>query len=142
MSEFGLRLRAARKHAKLTQVQLAKAVGMSQGSLSEAELSAAGSSFTPQLATACGVNAHWLATGEGQMLGSSASNIHYSTTPEERPPLVHSLQALDEHVNALTPILQAAARDILQRWALGQVTKAQASNALQAIAIASESLKV
>lgn len=36
MSAFGQRIKQARKHAKLTQEQLARAIGMSQGSLSEA----------------------------------------------------------------------------------------------------------
>lgn len=59
---------AARKHARLTQVQLAKAVGVSQSSIGEAEKKGLGSSYTPQIAVVCGVDAHWLATGEGQMV--------------------------------------------------------------------------
>lgn len=66
-TEFGRRLKAARKKAGLTQKQLAPLAEMSQSNLSELETIAHGSSKTPQLARVCGVNAHWLATGEGDM---------------------------------------------------------------------------
>lgn len=67
MSAFGQRIKQARKHAKLTQEQLAKAIGMSQGSLSEAEKVGLSSTYTVQIAKACGVSANWLATGVGHM---------------------------------------------------------------------------
>ena len=67
-SDFGKRLLDSRRHAGLTQVQLAKAAGMSHGNYAELEKVGVGSSFTPQIAEACGVSAHWLATGDGQML--------------------------------------------------------------------------
>jgi phage repressor protein C with HTH and peptisase S24 domain len=72
-SAFGRRLLQARKHARLTQVQLAKAVGMSQGTLAEAEKTASGSSFTAQLAAATGVHPEWLASGCGDMLAAKRS---------------------------------------------------------------------
>lgn len=58
---FGERLFTARKKAKLTQVKLAKAAGMAQGTLAELEWEGQGSSYTPMLAAACGVSAEWLA---------------------------------------------------------------------------------
>jgi transcriptional regulator with XRE-family HTH domain len=58
---FGQRLYDARKKAKLTQVKLAKAAGMAQGTLAELEWDGQGSSYTPMLAAACGVSAEWLA---------------------------------------------------------------------------------
>lgn len=67
-TDFGKRLVAARKHANLTQANLAKAVGMGQSTLAEAEKTAQGSSFTAQLAAACGVSAEWLAEGKGEMV--------------------------------------------------------------------------
>lgn len=67
-TEFGRRLKQARKHAGLTQKQLAPKAGMSQSNLSELETVAHQSGKTPQLARACGVNGVWLATGEGGML--------------------------------------------------------------------------
>ncbi|MEH3087416.1 MAG: LexA family transcriptional regulator [Xylophilus ampelinus] len=72
-SAFGHRLLQARKHARLTQVQLARAVGMAQGTLAEAEKTASGSSYTAQLAAATGVRPAWLASGEGDMLAGKSS---------------------------------------------------------------------
>jgi len=72
-TEFGRRLKQARKHAGFTQKQLAPRVGMSQSNLSELETIAHESGKTPQLAEACGVNAFWLATGVGQMLDEAST---------------------------------------------------------------------
>ena len=66
-TDFGKRLVQARKHAKLTQAQLAKAVGVSQATIAEAEKKGYGSSYTYQIATRCGVDPGWLATGDGLM---------------------------------------------------------------------------
>ena len=44
---------------------------MSQGTLSELETNGQSSGMTTQLAAACGVDAHWLATGMGDMLPDS-----------------------------------------------------------------------
>jgi len=67
-TDYGKRLKLARKHAQLTQKQLAPLAGITQSTLSELETIAHGSAFTAQLAAACGVNARWLATGDDQML--------------------------------------------------------------------------
>jgi transcriptional regulator with XRE-family HTH domain len=63
---FGQRVRDARLLAGLTQHELAQRVGISQSTLGEAETSAQGSAYTPQIARACNVSAEWLATGEGE----------------------------------------------------------------------------
>jgi transcriptional regulator with XRE-family HTH domain len=67
-TEYGERLFQARTKAKLTQPQLAKAAGMAQSTLAELEYIGSGSSFTAQIANACGVRAEWLANGEGPMV--------------------------------------------------------------------------
>lgn len=67
-SEFGQRLYDARKLAKLTQVQLSEAVGMSQAAISELEKIGQGSALTPAIAEKCGVSVNWLAYGTGDML--------------------------------------------------------------------------
>ncbi len=66
-TEYGSRLRAARKHAKLTQVGLSERTGIPQSTISTAERLGHGSAETSIYAKACGVDAQWLATGEGQM---------------------------------------------------------------------------
>lgn len=89
-TEFGRRVKAARAHAKLTQKQLAARAGMSQSNLSELETVAHESGRTLQIAMACNVNAHWLATGEGQMMGPPQAL--------ETPPVWSPIQHLSEGV--------------------------------------------
>lgn len=64
-SEFGARLYEARKEAGLTQEQVASALGISQGTLSQAEKEGEGSVHVAALASMLRVNPLWLATGEG-----------------------------------------------------------------------------
>lgn len=65
------RIKAARKHAKLTQTQLADRVGVAQASISELERGLSRSSaYLVQIADVCRVNATWLATGAGEMAPS------------------------------------------------------------------------
>ncbi|REG69357.1 phage repressor protein C with HTH and peptisase S24 domain [Paracidovorax citrulli] len=82
-TEYGSRLRAARNHAGLSQVELSKITGIAQSTISTAERTGNGSADTPVYARACGVDAHWLATGEGQMLSQPATPTNatpYETT--------------------------------------------------------------
>jgi phage repressor protein C with HTH and peptisase S24 domain len=66
--EFKDRLKIARKHARLTQIELAHKVGLDQTSISNLERGKSqGSNFTAQIASACGVSAIWLADGKGEM---------------------------------------------------------------------------
>lgn len=67
-TDYGDRLFKARRHAALTQAELAKRTGMSQSNLAELETTGQGSAKTPQLATATGVRVQWLAEGVGTML--------------------------------------------------------------------------
>jgi transcriptional regulator with XRE-family HTH domain len=66
-TSFGVRLKAARKRAKLTQAAAAKRVGMAQGTLAELEKDGQGSSYAPALAALYEVDSYWLATGKGDM---------------------------------------------------------------------------
>jgi len=82
-TEFGERLFAARTYAKLSQTALARAVGMSQSTLAEAESTAQGSSKTAQIAAVTGVSAQWLADGHGPMVTAvtEAQPTYLSTPP-------------------------------------------------------------
>ena len=71
-TDFGKRLKIAREQAGLTQERLALLAKMAQSTLAAAESKGHGSRKAPQLAAACGVNAHWLATGDGKMLDGPA----------------------------------------------------------------------
>lgn len=64
-SPFGLRMWRARNAAGLTQQQACRAVGVSQSTLTEAESTGTKSGHVAQFAKLYGVDAHWLATGEG-----------------------------------------------------------------------------
>lgn len=76
MSGIGERLKKARKHAKMTQAQLAKAINTSQGAISDLENGRnSTSTYIIQMSSAMGVNAEWLATGKGEMIVSDDENI-------------------------------------------------------------------
>jgi phage repressor protein C with HTH and peptisase S24 domain len=67
---IGSRIREARRAAKLTQKELARRVGMTQGALSALETGDSQSStLLPSMAAALGVSALWLETGRGSMQG-------------------------------------------------------------------------
>jgi SOS-response transcriptional repressor LexA len=66
------RLKQARKHAKLTQTQLADAVGITQTSITDLERGKSQTTgYIAQIAKACRVSALWLASGEGVMAPSA-----------------------------------------------------------------------
>lgn len=62
---FGLRMFRARERAKLTQMDVKDALGISQGTLSELERTAASSGKVVEFAKLYGVDAVWLSTGDG-----------------------------------------------------------------------------
>ncbi|AKI27583.1 helix-turn-helix domain-containing protein [Moraxella catarrhalis] len=91
-TEFKDRLKSARKYAGMTQVELAQAVGTSQGSISDLEVGRNKiSTNTVKIALALGVNAHWLATGEGSMTSDTKPKANKS----------HILNDLKEKISAL-----------------------------------------
>lgn len=103
-SPYGLRLFQARTTAKLSQPELAKAAGMAQSTLAGLEKDGQGSSFTPQLAAACGVRVDWLATGDGPMKGDTLSKDVAATAAEieKLPPRLRQvvLRVAWEQINA------------------------------------------
>lgn len=67
--KFSERLYAAREYAHLTQDQLAEKSGVKQGTISKIERGDSESStFTVELAVACGVRPEWLAMEQGEMI--------------------------------------------------------------------------
>lgn len=78
--KYGERLQMARKHADLTQKQLAQRINhvCTQENISKLERgNASGSEFTAQFANACGVRAMWLAAEDGEML----SDVYTTSDP-------------------------------------------------------------
>ena len=140
-TEYGLRLRAARKHAQMTQVEASKASGIPQSTISTSERESHGSSETPVFAKLYGVDAHWLATGEGEMVPAGgrveASNI-VALPPSRR--IVDTLVELQAAVGQLSPLLQDAGRSVLRKWIDGQVSAAEAAATLEGLQLASAGL--
>ncbi len=98
-TDFGKRIKAARKHADLTQVELSKAIGIKQSSLSHLESTAFCSTHTTQIAKACKVDPNWLATGEGEML--------QRTTPDQAVAIASSTSGGFTLVQALEVVAGA-----------------------------------
>ena len=74
IESLGDRVKKARKHAGLTQVQLAKKVKTSQGAISDIENGRnKESSSLFDIAKATGVRADWLINNQGEMLAASAT---------------------------------------------------------------------
>lgn len=69
-TDYGQRLRLARKKAGLTQAVLSKLAGCSQVNICKVERSenGIGSEFTVQFAAALQINPTWLAIGQGDMV--------------------------------------------------------------------------
>ena len=110
-SEFGARLYAARKRAKLTQVALAKAAGMSQSTLQEAETTGLKSTYTAQLAAACGVSPQWLATGEGSP-DTTAPRPEADQLADALEVLTKALKKSDKNARiAVEPLLSSMAKE-------------------------------
>lgn len=92
------RLKQARKHAGLTQVELAERAGIKQASVSEIERGLTRTSgYLVKLAQVCGVNPVWLSDGSGSPYPTAAP-----ASPESNAELLGSLDvwaegdALDE----------------------------------------------
>jgi transcriptional regulator with XRE-family HTH domain len=125
-TDYGKRLKLAMKHAELSQKELIKATGIAQSSVSSAINRGSGSADTPKYALACGVDALWLATGEGEMLQQGSINreapvnsAHVATKDLADPfyiirmmydkmPQANRQRALDAAVVAMLEFMQTA----------------------------------
>lgn len=78
------RIKAARKHAGLTQKDLADRVGIAQTAISQLESGKTlRSSYLLQIAEACGVSPMWLATDMGGMLISKAQQAFHEEARDQ-----------------------------------------------------------
>lgn len=90
MEHFSDRLRRIRKERKLSQAELARASGLSQGAISSYETGNRKSTTgLVELAQALKVNPVWLITGTGDREIEPVGTSHHATTParlQERQP--------------------------------------------------------
>ena len=132
-TEYAKRLRQAMQHAGLNQKGLVSKTGLSQSTVSSAMNRSNGSTDTATYAVACGVNADWLATGNGKMLPSIATanitapspRMSASASPSNQPasPVVtaqadtntiaSALAVIQKYTQRLS-ILDPPSRDLVQ----------------------------
>lgn len=81
MQELKDRLKYARKNANMTQVEIAKNIGITQASYSDMERGLVKSSGKiVELAQILKVNPHWLATGQGEIVDIQFHNAQIDTS--------------------------------------------------------------
>lgn len=108
-TEYGKRLRLARKAAGLTQGALSKKTGIPQSTISTAEREGHGSSETTVYAQACGVDAMWLAKGDGEMKpgvlaaldGSVQMQVNEPRSAYRVVPIESAIEALAQHLDSI-----------------------------------------
>lgn len=107
--EFGERLKAAREAAGLTQEELAKKSGVKQGTISKIERGDSDSStFTVQLAIACGVRPEWLAMSEGEM----RTEFSYAALDEKERAVLAAMERMPDYKkDVIVTTSQALAAD-------------------------------
>lgn len=108
MTTLSDRLKKSRKNAGLTQSAIAQAVGITQPTYQALESGkVTKTSHLLEIARALKVNAHWLATGEGEMIGTQVAykgalaDYEPSTSTVE---LVETLKEMERN-GELTPQL-------------------------------------
>lgn len=81
------RIKLARKHARLTQDELADRVGIKQASISDLERGKSGSStHNAKIADVCGISPYWLETGKGDMLDvNQHAQLHANVAQTKQP---------------------------------------------------------
>lgn len=86
LDTLGARLRWARGKAKLTQAAAAKAVGLTQPTLSDLENdNTKGTTSLLELATLYSVDVRWLKTGRGQPQAAQGGNVKSANNAQEVP---------------------------------------------------------
>lgn len=111
---FGQRMSDARRAAGLDQKEVAKAIGISQSTLSELEREAKGSSHVVAFASLYKVSAHWLATGEG-------SATEADTLSREALDIARAYEKMNQSERHRLPFLPARAAECCHSSALREL---------------------
>ena len=143
---YSERLAAAMKAAKCSTSGLSDALGISYQAVKKV-LDGKSASLTAEnnakAAKHLKASSDWLATGEGQMTIPSLTtpNIKFSLPAEDEADIVAALRVLDDHLKGLSPVLVDAGREVLRKWATGVASIDEVANALEAMALASETMQ-
>lgn len=112
---YAIRLERAIKHSRKTQAEIAELAGTTQQVVSGIlTRGSKRSTYTAQLAKACGVSAEWLATGEGSMRAVAESRVAYDA------PLPKDAEEIGRAYLLLSPVMQASVRTIIFHMASAQ----------------------
>lgn len=121
---IGKRLREARKEAGLSQVELGKKVGLSQGTISELENGeSASTGSTASLAAVLGVNSLWLESGKGP---KRATNEQVRSTSAPTYQVPH--EELARMIAAYSALPPAIRQEVLE---FAQVSAARAAKEIE-----------
>ncbi len=119
MTEFGNRLKQARKDAGLTQKQAAARVGMSQSTLSGLETGEQPTStFLPQLADLYGVSLRWLISGAGSR-EADTKPLPISTDIEA---LINNYSRASEGQKELVKVILRGPKTKAPAWSIGLIS--------------------
>lgn len=111
---YAERLRLAIEHSKLTQAEVATRAGTSQQVVSAMlNRGSDASTYTTQLAKACGVSPDWLATGKGKMLVEE-ERAHYDAG------ITGEAAEIARAYMKLSPTLKASVRTMIFSMASAQ----------------------
>ncbi|OOZ63939.1 transcriptional regulator [Solemya velum gill symbiont] len=111
MKTLSERLNHALQLTGVTQSELARRIGIKQQSISQiCSGKSARSRYTMQIAEALRVNAHWLATGDGE-IGLGVGNVEVGPDIKGRIPLINWVQAGD-----WTEIAEGFAHEDAEEW--------------------------
>jgi SOS-response transcriptional repressor LexA len=111
MKTLSERLNHALQLTGVTQSELARRIGIKQQSISQiCSGKSARSRYTMQIAEALRVNAHWLATGDGE-IGLGVGNVEVGPDIKGSIPLINWVQAGD-----WTEIAEGFAHEDAEEW--------------------------
>ncbi|MFM2480415.1 LexA family protein [Celerinatantimonas sp. YJH-8] len=111
MKTLSERLNHALQLTEMTQSELARCIGIKQQSISQiCSGKSVRSRYTMQIAETLRVNAHWLATGEGD-IGLGVSNVDVGLDMKGRIPLINWVQAGD-----WSEIAEGFTHEDIEKW--------------------------
>ena len=126
----------------ISQTDLARAAGVSAPSVS-AWIS--GKAKTMKHVTAVkaaalyGVDVHWLATGEGEMLPRYGANV--SALPAGKRGAAGAIFELQAIFDELSPLMRTAARGVLHDWIDSKASASDTIDAIEQLRLASAALQ-